>query len=176
MLALSELLLFLSRFLSHPRPTNWKIETKSFFLMKDLFERKCILLALLSYWHRCRSVWMFDSFVLCDVFIYCLVKPMYAFGSLSLVLKKFRSLRFKIAKIQNCTPRYTCCFVLLVGLTEMWQSFMARSIRVTVYGLFVSGLTHLSATIVAISLNIISCWLCRSFSDTCSSPLARIWN
>ena len=47
----------------------------------------------------------------------------------------------------------TCCLELFVGLTEKCKSFMARSIKVTVYGLFVSGLTHLSATVVAMSLN-----------------------
>ena len=70
----------------------------------------------------------------------------------------------------------TCCFVLLVGLTEKCKSFMAPSISVTVYGLFVSGLTHLSATVVAMSLNIDSNWACLSFSDTCNSPFAKIWN
>lgn len=54
------------------------------------------------------------------------------------------------------------------------MSFMARSMRITVYGLFVSGFTHLSATIVAMSLNICSSCVCRSLSDTCSSPFDRI--
>ncbi len=54
-------------------------------------------------------------------------------------------------------PQLTCCLVLRVGFTEMCISLIARSIRVTVYGRFVSGFTHLSATTVAISLNIISC-------------------
>lgn len=48
--------------------------------------------------------------------------------------------------------------------------------RLTVYGLFVSGLTHFSATIVAISLNIVSSCDCLSLSDTWSSPLARIFS
>lgn len=51
---------------------------------------------------------------------------------------------------------------------------MARSMRLTVYGLLVCGLTHFSATTVAMSLNIDSIWLCLSLSDTWSSPLARI--
>ncbi len=79
-----------------------------------------------------------------------------------------------ILGVKQQSEQHTCCFVLRVGLTEMWTSFMALSIKVTVYGLFVSGFTHLSATIVAMSRNIISCWFCLSFSDTCSSPLARI--
>lgn len=52
---------------------------------------------------------------------------------------------------------------------------MALSMRITVYGLFVSGFTHLSATIVAMSLNICSSCVCRSLSDTCSSPFDKIW-
>lgn len=52
---------------------------------------------------------------------------------------------------------------------------MALSIRITVYGLFVSGFTHLSATMVAMSLNICSNCECRSLSDTCSSPFDKIW-
>lgn len=69
----------------------------------------------------------------------------------------------------------TCCLELFVGLTEKCKSFIARSIKVTVYGLFVSGFTHLSATVVAISLNVDSNWACRSFSDTCNSPFAKIY-
>ncbi len=52
---------------------------------------------------------------------------------------------------------------------------MARSITPTGYGRLLSGLTHLSATIVAISLKEESSWLCLSLSETCNSPLARIY-
>ena len=51
---------------------------------------------------------------------------------------------------------------------------MALSISVTVYGLLVVGLTHFSATTVAISLNKASLLAPLSFSVTCNSPLARI--
>lgn len=54
------------------------------------------------------------------------------------------------------------------------MSFIARSMRLTVYGLFVSGLTHFSATVVAMSLNMVSICVCLSLSDTWSSPFARI--
>ena len=53
---------------------------------------------------------------------------------------------------------------------------MALSISVTVNGRLVSGFTHLSATVVAMSLNMESKFACLSFSDTWSSPLAKIWN
>ena len=54
---------------------------------------------------------------------------------------------------------------------------MAFSIMVTGYGLLVSGLTHLSATMVAMSRNDDSSCASRSFCVTCNSPLARIcWN
>lgn len=51
---------------------------------------------------------------------------------------------------------------------------MALSIRITVYGLFVSGFTHLSATIVLMSVNICSNCMCHSLSDTWTSPLVKI--
>ena len=51
----------------------------------------------------------------------------------------------------------TCCLQFLLGLTEKWTSFMAFSIMDTGYGLLVSGFTHLSATIVAISFSMESC-------------------
>ena len=51
---------------------------------------------------------------------------------------------------------------------------MALSMIPTVYGRFVSGFTHMSATLVAMSRNMASSCECRSFSETCSSPLARI--
>lgn len=50
----------------------------------------------------------------------------------------------------------TCCFEDLFRLTEKWTSFMAFSIMATGYGNLVLGLTHLSATIVAISLKALS--------------------
>ena len=68
-----------------------------------------------------------------------------------------------------------CCLAFFVGLIEKCASFIDCSIMVTVYGRFVSGLTHLSDTIVAISLNRLSkCW-CRSLSDTWSSPFSKIF-
>jgi hypothetical protein len=45
---------------------------------------------------------------------------------------------------------------------------------VTVYGRFVCGLMQLSATIVAISLHIVSNLLDLSFSETCNSPFFKI--
>ena len=60
----------------------------------------------------------------------------------------------------------TCCLEFLLGLTEKCKSFIARSINVTVYGRFVLGFTHLSATMVAISRYVDSNWCCRSFSVT----------
>ncbi|KAL2718783.1 hypothetical protein V1478_011202 [Vespula squamosa] len=67
-----------------------------------------------------------------------------------------------------------CCFAFLLGLTEKCTSFIAFSIIDTGYGLFDSGFTHLSATVVAISLNMESRARCLSLSETWSSPFARI--
>lgn len=65
--------------------------------------------------------------------------------------------------------------MLLFGFTEKWRSFIAFSIKVTVYGRLVLGLTHLSDTVVAISRNMDSNWAWRSFSDTWSSPFFNIY-
>ena len=86
------------------------------------------------------------------------------------------ALSIAIADFSRRMASSACCFVLLWALTEKCASLSALSTTPTVYGLFVSGLTHLSATIVAMSLNIVSSWLWRSFSDTCSSPLAKIYS
>lgn len=85
------------------------------------------------------------------------------------------ALSIAMADLSSRMASSACCFVFLCDLTEKWASFSALSTTPTVYGLLVSGLTHLSATIVAMSLNIVSSCVCLSFSDTWSSPFARIF-
>lgn len=68
-----------------------------------------------------------------------------------------------------------CCFEVRFGFTEKWTCFMHFSIILTGYGLLVSGFTHLSAMIVAMSRNEASSWCCLSFSLTCNSPFSKIY-
>ena len=67
-----------------------------------------------------------------------------------------------------------CDFALFAGLTEKWISFMAFCTNPTVNGRWVSGFTHFSATMVAMSLNKVSNSFSRSSPETWISPLSSI--
>lgn len=69
----------------------------------------------------------------------------------------------------------TCCLADRFGLRLKCKSCNAFSITANEYGRFVSGLTHMFAMMFATSLKDDSDCTCRSFSDTCKSPLSRIY-